>query len=107
MTAKAILTMINLGVCITVSKSTRSSGNLTLDCTNKVFLLEVGAVHKELIKKAYIISSQMETSKLEQDNASQDLRVYSNHKLDSIVEIYDGEADSMAMAWIDKAKDKT
>ena len=33
--------------------------------------------------------------------------MYSNHKLGSIVEIYDGEADTMAMAWIDKAKDKT
>lgn len=52
MTTKAILTMINLKFASLFFKSTRSSGNLTLDCTNKVFLLEVGAVHKELIKKA-------------------------------------------------------
>ena len=41
----------------------------------------------------------------DEDNASKDLIVYSNHKLGSIVEIYAGEGGTME--WIDKAKDKT
>ena len=43
-------------------------------------------------------------NKLEEDNASQDLIVYSNHEWDSIVEKYAREVD--ALAWIDKASDK-
>ncbi len=43
-------------------------------------------------------------NKLEEDNTSQDLIVYSNHELDSIVEKYAREVD--ALPWIDKASDK-
>ena len=46
-----------------------------------------------------------EMNEPEEDNASKDLIVYSNHELGSIVEKYAGEAG--IMAWIDEANDKT
>ncbi len=55
---------------------------------------------RNLLKSHELFFRQTEMNKLEEDNASQDLIVYSNHEWDSIVEKYAREVDTLA--WIDK-----